>query len=131
LDTIQRTGKSQSYYLLAVGVRWDIGMDLKRVAMRTLFLLWAQISVLSAQGPELYKAIAQYNPLAAEELINAGADPNWRDTHGRTPLHAAVDTFGLGKLKLMRLLLSKGADPNARDDSGSSPFDDAVWDRCG
>ncbi|HWF48127.1 MAG TPA: hypothetical protein VG168_14050 [Bryobacteraceae bacterium] len=64
LDTIQRTGKSQSYYLLAVGVRWDIGMDLKRVAMRTLFLLWAQISVLSAQGPELYKAIAQYNPLA-------------------------------------------------------------------
>jgi ankyrin repeat protein len=95
--------------------------------MRTLFLLLAQISVLSTQVPELYQAIAQYSPSAAKKLINAGADPNSRDGHGRSPLHAAVDAFGSGKLELMRLLLSKGADPNARDDFGSSPLDDAAW----
>ncbi|HEX4229885.1 MAG TPA: ankyrin repeat domain-containing protein [Bryobacteraceae bacterium] len=102
-------------------------MGLNRAVMRTLFLLLAQISVLSAQVPALYRAIAKYNPSTAQELINAGANPNSRDGQGRTPLHAAVDAFGPGKLELMRLLLSKGADPNARDESGSSALDDAVW----
>ena len=80
-----------------------------------------------AQTPALHEAIAQYDPSAAEALIEAGADPNLRDSHDRTPLHVAVTSFGLGKLEVMRLLLMKGADPNLRDDAGASPLDEAAW----
>jgi ankyrin repeat protein len=88
--------------------------------MLTLLLLLAQILAL-------HQAIAQYNPSAAEALIEAGADPNARDTHSRTPLHVAGTANGLRKAELIRLLLAKGADPNARDDSGASPLDEAAW----
>ena len=95
--------------------------------MFTLFLLLAQTPLLSAKSPDLYQAIVQHNPSAAKVLINAGADPNSRDAHARTPLHAAVTVSGMGKLEVIRLLLAKGADPNARDDSGASPLDEAAW----
>ncbi len=83
--------------------------------------------LLLAQTPTLHEAIAQYDPSAAEGLIEAGADPNLRDSHDRTPLHIAVTSFGLRKLDVMRLLLLKGADPNLRDDAGASPLDEAAW----
>ena len=83
--------------------------------------------LLLAQTPALHEAIAQYDPSAAEALIAAGADPNLRDSHDRTPLHVAVTSFGLRKLDVMRLLLVKGADPNLRDDAGASPLDEAAW----
>src|SRR5271165_6154529 len=83
--------------------------------------------LLLAQTPALHEAIARYDPSVAEALIEAGADPNLRDSHDRTPLHVAVTSFGLSKLKLIRLLLEKGADPNARDDAGASPLDEAAW----
>lgn len=95
--------------------------------MLTLFLLLAQTPALPAKSPPLQQAIVQPNSSAAEALIKAGADPNSRDNHARTPLHAAVNAYGVGKLELIRLLLAKGADPNARDDSGASPLDEAVW----
>src|SRR5271169_6461723 len=83
--------------------------------------------LLLAQTPALHEAIAYYDPSAAEALIEAGADPNLRDSHDRTPLHIAVTSFGLKKLDVMRLLLMKGADPNLRDDAGASPLDEAAW----
>ncbi len=93
--------------------------------MLAVLLLFAQTPDLPAS--DLYKAIGRYNPASAEALIQAGADPNSRDTHARTPLHAAATGWGWGKLELIRLLLAKGADPNARDDSGASPLDEAAW----
>ena len=96
--------------------------------MFTLVLLLAQAALLSAKSPDLYQAIVQHNELAAKALINAGANPNSRDAHARTPLHAAVTVYGMSKLELIRFLLAKGADPNARDDSGASPLDEAAWE---
>ncbi len=93
--------------------------------MLALLLLFAQTPVLPAPDPN--KAIRQYNPASAESLLQAGDDPNARDTHARTPLHAAATGLGWGKLELVRLLLAKGADPNARDDTGASPLDEAAW----
>ena len=93
--------------------------------MLAVLLLFAQRPDLPAS--DLYKAIGRYNPASSEALIQAGADPNARDTHARTPLHAAATGWGWGKLELIRLLLAKGADPNARDDSGASPLDEAAW----
>ncbi len=95
--------------------------------MLALFLLLVQAPALPAKSPALQQAIVQHNLPEAEALIQAGADPNSRDNHARTPLHAAVSAYGVGGLELIRLLLAKGADPNARDDSGASPLDEAVW----
>uniref|UniRef100_A0A8H7NIH4 NACHT domain-containing protein n=1 Tax=Bionectria ochroleuca TaxID=29856 RepID=A0A8H7NIH4_BIOOC len=50
-------------------------------------------------------------------LINAGANINYRDPSGRTPLHDAVSSP-----VLTRLLLQAGADANAIDDSGVAPI---------
>ena len=95
--------------------------------MLTLLLLWAQAASAPSTSSLLSAAIRQPTSSAAEILINAGADPNSRDIHGQTPLHAAVIAHSEGKDDFIRLLLAKGADPNARDDSGASPLDEAAW----
>ena len=83
--------------------------------------------LLLAQTPALEEAILQHDQAAAEALIKAGADPNSRDGHARTPLHAAAATDSHGQVEVVRLLLTHGADPNSRDDSGASPLDEAAW----
>jgi uncharacterized protein len=93
--------------------------------MLTLILLWAQATASPTTTPDLFQAIGQHtSSSAAMALINAGADLTARDSHGRTPLHAAVVA---GKQELIQLLLAKGADPNTRDDTGASPLDEAAW----
>ena len=53
-------------------------------------------------------------------LLSKGADPDCKDTHGRTPLyHAIMD--GDGNEEVIRLLLSKGADPDVQDMYGRTP----------
>ena len=46
-------------------------------------------------------------------LLDAGADPNWQDRHGDTPLMAAVR---IGVPDAIQLLLAKGADTNQTDE---------------
>ncbi len=47
-----------------------------------------------------------------QELIAAGADPNWADDQGVTPLMAAAE---FGHLETVQTLIRAGADVNARD----------------
>ena len=60
-------------------------------------------------------------------LLDAGADPNGRDTHfGRTPLHnvAMLDNTGGVEetVKIARMLLKYGADPLEEDKDGDTPL---------
>jgi ankyrin repeat protein len=45
--------------------------------------------------------------------LDAGADPNAKQSGGWTPLHAAAMN---GNLELVELLLARGADPGAAND---------------
>lgn len=54
----------------------------------------------------------------AEWLLMSGADPNARDSDGRTPLFYAVL---FGRRDLIQVLVGAGGDPDAEDLNGESP----------
>ena len=56
-------------------------------------------------------------------LLDAGANPNWQDQHGDTPLMAAVR---IGSLPAVRLLLARGATANVTDEDGRTALTWAV-----
>jgi ankyrin repeat protein len=59
------------------------------------------------------------DPVVVELLLSRGVDPNTRDVHGLTLLHAAA---WCGDESAVELLLKAGADPNARDAEGNTPL---------
>lgn len=59
-------------------------------------------------------------------LLEAGADPNFRDMDGMTPLMSAAYHQQLGT---MWLLLSYGADPSIKDRDGRTAYDWAGADK--
>jgi ankyrin repeat protein len=76
---------------------------------------------LTPTSPSLL-SMASRSPAIFRFLLNAGADPNRKDTYEGTPLMetARRDT------ELMRSLLDKGANPNIYDDRGWSALLNAV-----
>ena len=59
-------------------------------------------------------------------LVKAGADPISREpNNGNTPLHYAVDPWGVRNADTIKALLDYGTDPNARDIYGNTPLLDA------
>ena len=66
-------------------------------------------------GRQLFYACHREDPAEAVRLLDAGANKEWRNPAGWTPIiHAAAN----GRLAAVKLLADRGADKSARDNSG-------------
>jgi hypothetical protein len=63
----------------------------------------------------------------AKILLAHGANPNWRDDEGNTPLHRVIRSrIVLDPAKFVQVLLEFGADASARNREARSPLDEAL-----
>uniref|UniRef100_A0ACD5VHZ5 Uncharacterized protein n=2 Tax=Avena sativa TaxID=4498 RepID=A0ACD5VHZ5_AVESA len=63
------------------------------------------------------------NAEGIRELLDAGADPNFRDSDGRTAMHISACE---GHAEVVQLLLERGAEAVVEDQWGSTPLADAM-----
>lgn len=61
-----------------------------------------------------------FNPARAEQLIEQGADVNFKDSIGYTPLHHAVSLGA--SIEALDFLIEAGADVNAVNNQGETPL---------
>ncbi len=73
-----------------------------------------------ALGPALIWATWNKSGPILSLLLDAGADPNYRDKNGDTPL---LDAASSNKPNLVRILLAAGADPAITDKNGMTAMD--------
>ncbi|MBA3363025.1 MAG: ankyrin repeat domain-containing protein [Actinomycetota bacterium] len=71
-------------------------------------------------GTAMHSAVSRLHADVVRILLNAGANPNVRQSAGWTPLHAAAMN---GDLTSVELLLAAGADPTATNEEGRSVTD--------
>ncbi|CZT16853.1 uncharacterized protein RCC_02688 [Ramularia collo-cygni] len=73
----------------------------------------------------LHRAAQIPNPALVSILLEAGADPNVRESHKWTPIHEAA---ARGGLEIVKQLLNYGADPDPLEERKWSPLRLAIWD---
>lgn len=84
-------------------------------------------SCSSDSGGDLLKAVRDGDSELSESLINQGADPNFQNENGITPIHIAART----NRHLTRMLLKAGANIDSIDAHGHSVLHHAIlggWD---
>ncbi|KAJ3106363.1 hypothetical protein HDU96_008242 [Phlyctochytrium bullatum] len=96
------------------------------------------VPCLPSLATPMHRAAKESQPQAVAFLISKGANPNVRDRHQRTPLHAAMRKLRSGwwceldgdgdnsAAECVRILLENGADVNARDVNGHTPLEAAA-----
>ena len=59
-------------------------------------------------------------------LLEHGANPNWHDDEGNTPLHRAIQSrLIVDPAEFVQLLLDAGADASIRNNAGRTPLEEA------
>lgn len=99
----------------------DAGIDFETV--RVLIKNGADTNELIELGDNtlttpLNIAVAENRCDVAEELLYYGADPDWRDVTGRTPLAYSIMTSA----EMSEIMLYHDADPNIADYNGRTPL---------
>ncbi|NXG58338.1 RN5A ribonuclease, partial [Hemiprocne comata] len=74
-------------------------------------------------GLKLHIALRNRSSEYVQELLEKGADVNFKANFGWTPLQSAVQA---NNVNLVQLLLDKGACPHARKDNGGTAFTEAA-----
>jgi ankyrin repeat protein len=79
---------------------------------------WGDFEIRYAGGTALIYAIAHdYSPEIIRLMVTYGADVNYRDLQGKTPL-----MFVVGESNNVNALVDSGADVNAQDKQGKTPL---------
>lgn len=71
-------------------------------------------------------AVQYDQPYITQLLLDKGADVHAHSLDGKTPLHLAIETSGVGTVAIVNALLAHGADVNAQDALGDTPLMAAV-----
>jgi len=86
------------------------------ILLGVLLFSWIQSGViLLPNQSKLVEAAQDGNIAEARIALKEGANPNFKDEFGKTPLHRAV---GNNSLEVVRLLLKSGADPRIKNSDG-------------
>ncbi len=67
------------------------------------------------------------NKYFIEQLIDKGADVNFRSEGGETPLHLIASMIGNDTIELADLLITKGAQVDAKNNSSQTPLSVAIF----
>jgi uncharacterized protein len=89
-------------------------------AVRLLLARGAEVDAFGRgwmTGTALHSGVSRMHAEVMQILLDAGANPNARQSAGWTPLHSAAAN---GDLAGVELLLGRGADPDAANDEGRS-----------
>lgn len=91
--------------------------------IRYLISEGAEVDVACPDGTPLSYACMYSSAEACKVLLEAGADPNVKETHSRTPLHLAMYSLEESTIAdKITLLVGAGAKINAQDDRGDTPL---------
>ena len=91
--------------------------------VRALMARGADVNAIgrnAARYTSLTGAVTARHAAIVRELLQSGADPNYRYGKGLTPLHAAAAN---GSVEIVEALLAAGGRPDARADDGRTPLD--------